>query len=126
MTNATLTKTLDDKLNDAGKEKTLECNCKLDHKKMLDKILLDDVNFKEEENDKFLNFKEEENNKFLNKGKTLHNLSCSMCKKRLVKNAKGHSNEESITIFNRKRTVLCCDNLFTFGPTVCRFYICHD
>ena len=63
---------------------------------MLNNKRLDDVNLKEEENEKLLN-----------EGNAMNNLSCSTCEKRLVKNAKGHLNEESITIFNRKRTVLC-------------------
>ena len=87
----------------------------LNHKEILINKRLDDVNLKQEEN-----------NKFLNEGHAMHNLSCRTCEKRLVKNSKGHSNKESITIFNGKRTALCCEELLTFGPTVCRFCIFCD
>ena len=73
-----------------------------------------------------LNLKEEDNNRFLNEGNIMHNLSCSQCQRRLVQNGKGHSNKQCITIFNAKRTVLCCQELLTCGPGVCRFCICYD
>ena len=85
------------------------CKCARNHK------CLDEVNLKEEDN-----------NKFLNEGNTMHNLSCSQCQRRLVQNGKGHSNKETITIFNAKRTALCCQELLTCGPGVCRFFICYD
>ena len=95
------------KLSDGGNE--TECKFVLNHKR------LDEVNLKEEDN-----------NKFLNEGNMMHNLSCSQCQRRLVQNGKGHSNKQCITIFNAKRTVLCCQELLTCGPGVCRFCICYD
>ena len=73
-----------------------------------------------------VNLKEEDNNKFLNEGNIMHNLSYNQCRRRLVQNGKGHSNKETITIFNTKRTILCYQKLLTYWSGVCRFCICYD
>ena len=70
--------------------------------------------------------KEEDNNNFLNEGQIMFGITCSSCKKPFVKNNKGPTDNKMVTVFNTKRTALCCNELLTSGPVVCRFCICYD
>ena len=52
-----------------------------------------------------VNLRDEGDNRCLNEGQLIRNLSCSHYKKKLVKNYKGVADESSVVAFNKKRTV---------------------
>ena len=74
------------------------------------------------------NLKEESNNNYLNDEQIMDGITCSQCGKRLVKNKNKMSKSaaKEVSVFSKKRTVMCCNELLTWGPAVCRFCICFD
>lgn len=73
-----------------------------------------------------LGLKEETDNNFLNADQIMEGIICSKCGLRLVKSDLSEQNKDSVTVFNARNTVLCCEELLTSGPVVCRFCICHN
>ena len=74
------------------------------------------------------NLKEEGNNNYLNEEQIMDGITCSQYGKRLAKNTKKMSKNaaKEVSVFSNKRTVMCCNELLTWGPAVCRFCICFD
>ena len=73
-----------------------------------------------------VNLKEEDKNKFLNYEAIIEDATCSKCRKHLVKSDKMELNKELAMVLSLKPAILDCNELLTYGLSVCCYYICHD